>query len=93
MNTVLAIKWSDESESFISNKTLRTQCPCANCSGESDVFGNIYKNPTVNTNINNKYVINEYRNVGHYAIRIFWGDGHGAGIYSFDFIKSLDGEK
>ena len=39
----IAIKWEDQSESYLSNKELRDKCPCANCSGESDVFGNIYK--------------------------------------------------
>ena len=39
----IAIKWEDQSESYLSNKELRDKCPCANCSGESDVFGNVYK--------------------------------------------------
>ena len=39
----LAIGWNDGKDSFIDYKTLRDQCPCANCSGESDVFGNLYK--------------------------------------------------
>ena len=44
MENNIAIKWTDGSESFIDNQTIRKQCPCANCSGESDVFGNVYKN-------------------------------------------------
>ena len=41
----LAIKWSNETESFINLKLLRDNCPCAFCSGEKDVFGNVYKGP------------------------------------------------
>ena len=38
----LAIKWSNQDESFIKNSLLRDSCPCAFCSGETDVFGNKY---------------------------------------------------
>ena len=38
----VAIKWSDNTESYINNKKLRAACPCAHCSGESDIFGNLY---------------------------------------------------
>ena len=87
MNDTLAIKWDDGSESFINNKTLREKCPCANCSGESDVFGNVYKGGDDSLNDRGqKYIINTYINIGHYAIRIIWGDGHNAGIYSFNFL-------
>ncbi len=93
MGDNIAVKWNDGTESFINNKTLRKKCPCANCSGESDVFGNIYKSKGTNMDEPNKYKIVGYINVGHYAIRIAWGDGHNAGIYSFDFMKSLDDKK
>ena len=91
MDNKIAIKWNDDSESFISNKVLREKCPCANCSGETDIFGNVYKNEETVYN-KQKNVISHYINIGHYAIRFFWGDGHDKGIYSFDFIKSLKNE-
>ena len=85
----VAIKWNDGSESFFSNKQLRDVCPCANCSGETDVFGTVYGG-TVNVNSHKeKYNIRGYLNIGHYAIRIVWGDGHNSGIYSFTFLKQL----
>ena len=91
MNESIAIKWSGGEESFIKNKSLRDACPCANCSGESDIFGNIYKgNNQSDSPTNHKYQISEYRKIGHYAIRIQWGDGHNNGIYSFDLLKDLD---
>ena len=91
MDSNIAIKWNDNSESFISTTELRQKCPCANCSGESDVFGNVYKGSDESLGDNGqKYMINAYMNVGHYAIRIIWGDGHNAGIYSFNFLKGLD---
>ena len=95
MHENIAIKWADGSESFIKNKQLRGACPCANCSGESDVFGNIYKTKNEEHNSNNqqKYKISSYRYIGHYAIRIQWADGHNSGIYSFDFLSNLNVEK
>jgi DUF971 family protein len=89
MENNIAIKWVDGSESFIDNKMLRKKCPCANCSGESDVFGNIYKGDTTQSKKSNQYIINRYMDIGHYAIRIIWEDGHNAGIYSFKFLKTL----
>ena len=44
-DTELAIKWNNDEQSFISLKVLRDHCPCAFCSGEKDVLGNIYKGP------------------------------------------------
>ena len=92
MGENIAIKWDDGSESFIKNKRLRDACPCANCSGESDVFGNVYKNKVQEDLIyrQKKYEISSYRNIGHYAIRIQWGDGHNSGIYSFDLLNNLN---
>ena len=90
MDSNVAIKWNDDSESFIPTAELREKCPCANCSGESDVFGNVYKGSDDSLNDKGqKHIINTYINIGHYAIRIIWGDGHNAGIYSFNFLKSL----
>ena len=94
MGENLAIKWDDDSESFISNKKLRDACPCAHCSGETDVFGNVYKGKSSpDSGDVEKYNIKGYMNIGHYAIRIVWGDNHNAGIYSFDLLKTLDDTK
>ena len=93
LDNQIAIKWLDGGESFVKNKRLRDRCPCANCSGESDVFGNIYKNINVDNSNPKKYIIKGYVNIGHYGIKIIWGDGHDAGIYTFDLIKSLDVKK
>ena len=77
-------------ETADSNKTLRKKCPCANCSGESEVFGNIYKSKGTNMDEPNKYKIVGYINVGHYAIRITWGDGHNTGIFSYSMLRKME---
>jgi len=40
---VIALKFNIGVEKLISLEELRKACPCAYCSGESDVFGNNYK--------------------------------------------------
>lgn len=85
----IAIKWDDETESYINNKKLRDACPCAHCSGESDVFGNVYMGQKKDSPVKNQYKIIHYKIVGHYAIRFFWGDQHSSGIYSYKLLKSL----
>ena len=40
VNDLMLFKWGDGLESYINLKILREKCPCANCEGEKDVFGN-----------------------------------------------------
>tara|TARA_B100001113_G_C20909545_1_gene535003 strand:+ start:68 stop:379 length:312 start_codon:yes stop_codon:yes gene_type:complete len=89
----LAIKWNDGKESFVDCKKLRLSCPCAKCSGESDIFGNKYINKDKKPNSESNFVIINYEYVGHYAIRFLWGDGHNSGIYSFNFLRDLNDSK
>ena len=84
----LAVKWNDEKESYIALKILRDHCPCAFCSGEKDVFGNVYKGP--NKNLEEiAYKAIKIEKVGHYALRIFWGDHHSDGLYTYHFLQKL----
>ena len=85
----LAISWNDKKDSFLDYKILREQCPCANCSGESDVFGNLYKGPEIKLTENAYKLINVIQ-VGNYAIRITWGDMHSDGIFTHKFLRKLD---
>ena len=88
MESELAIKWNDEKESYISLKLLRDNCPCAFCSGEKDVLGNIYKGPKKELK-NISYKAMYIEKIGHYALRIFWGDQHKDGLYSYEMLRSL----
>ena len=84
----LAVLWDDGSEIFVEYKILRNACPCAYCSGETDVFGNVYKGPPQKMK-EESYQITGIRSIGYYAIQPFWKDGHHDGIYSFQFLKKL----
>ena len=88
MDTELAVKWNDEKESFIPLKLLRDQCPCAFCSGEKDVLGNVYKGPEKKLQ-ESAYTAINMEKVGHYALRIFWGDHHSDGLYTYAMLRKL----
>jgi DUF971 family protein len=86
--TGTAIKWSDETDSFIDYQTLRDKCPCASCQGESDLFGNKTQIiPVLKTGT--AYNLLKVSKVGHYALQFTWGDGHNTGIYTLELLKSL----
>ncbi|HLX96222.1 MAG TPA: DUF971 domain-containing protein [Verrucomicrobiae bacterium] len=87
----LAIKWDNGSESFIPLEMLRRSCPCAECKGEADILGNVYKNPD-RPLTPSAFQLVRFVVVGSYAIQPVWGDGHTTGIYSFDYLKRVAGE-
>ena len=88
MDSELAVKWNDEKESYIPLKLLRDHCPCAFCSGEKDVLGNIYKGPKQELGETAYSAVN-IEKVGHYALRIFWGDHHSDGLYTYKMLRKL----
>jgi len=84
----LAIAWDDKSESYITLEKLRRACPCAYCSGETDVLGNVARGPKVPLQPA-AFDLRSFETVGAYAIRPVWGDGHSSGIYSYELLKKL----
>ena len=86
----LAVKWSDGCESFISLEKLRHCCPCADCKGETDILGNVYKNPEANLTPP-AFQLTRIVSVGGYAIQPVWADGRATGIYSFEYLKGIAG--
>jgi len=86
----LAVKWSDGGESFIPLEKLRRACPCAGCKGETDILGNVYKNPAAKFS-GSAFRLKQIISVGGYAIQPVWADGHATGIFSFDCLKRIAG--
>jgi DUF971 family protein len=84
----LAIKWDDDSESFLRLEKLRRHCPCAGCKGEVDVMGNLYKNPEKPLTAS-AFQLRKLDFIGGYAIQPTWGDGHNSGIFPFEYLKRL----
>jgi DUF971 family protein len=88
IGTELAIQWADGSESFIPLERLRRCCPCAGCQGETDIMGNVYKNPPKPLAAN-AFELTRLVTVGGYAIQPVWADGHNTGIFSFDYLQQV----
>jgi DUF971 family protein len=83
----LAVHWNDGTESFLDLQFLRRACPCAACGGEPDVLGNIMR-PNVSYS-DNSFELAGFEIVGGYALQPRWRDGHGTGIYSFQYLRRL----
>lgn len=81
--TSLTITWSNGARTEYGHALLRGFCPCAHCQGHqgpvrwADGVGD--EDPT----------LLDVEEVGNYAVRLSWPDGHATGIYSFDFLRRL----
>ena len=89
VNDLLLLQWGDNTENILSLKSMRDNCPCANCSGETDVFGNLYIGKGIRKT-QAAYEVDKIELVGHYAIRIFWKDNHNSGIYPFELLLKIN---
>ncbi len=74
------ITWDDGHIGEYSEEYLRGFCPCALCQGHGAQRRFI---PVPGAKLMN------IRAVGNYAIDLQWHDGHGTGIYTFDYLRAL----
>ena len=88
----LAVKWDDGSEDFIPLEKLRRACPCAGCKGETDIMGNLYKNPEQPLTVK-AFQLVKFTPVGGYGIQPVWADGHNTGIFSYDYLRAVAAAK
>lgn len=88
IGTELAIVWQDGSESYFPAEFLRRYSPSAQNIGEKDIFGNQYGGDG-NKDFSGVTILSwEFQ--GNYAIRPIFSDGHGSGLFSWDFLKDLE---
>ena len=86
----LHITWNDGLSNSIILKELRDACPCAGCKGETIIFRTFI--PEKGPDLPGKYDLKGIEQVGTYAVKIVWGDGHDTGIYTFDLLRRLTEE-
>lgn len=78
----LRLTWSDGHVLEHPYDFLRGWCPCAMCQGHDAAAFRFHAPP--------KPVKPEtIEPVGNYAISIVWSDGHGTGIYRYDYLREL----
>ncbi len=86
----LTIVWADGARSSYPLAVLRRECPCAACREARREQGRNPLRVMQSAAEQREMVIAEgVELVGHYALRIFWKDGHATGIYDFELLRSL----
>jgi DUF971 family protein len=83
---VMEITWSDGATTTHRHLHLRAFCPCAHCQGHQ---GPIRWVEGVEALPHDGLELSELDEVGQYALRLAWGDGHATGIYSFRYLREL----
>ncbi len=83
---VVLIRWSDDHNSRYPFAYLRAVCPCAHCDatkhgGAANPAG---RDPKLFEDIG----LNSVSEVGRYALRFAWSDGHDLGIFSYAYLRS-----
>ncbi|HJN89540.1 MAG TPA: DUF971 domain-containing protein [Verrucomicrobiota bacterium] len=84
----LAIRWGDDTESFVRLAKLRKACPCAGCQGEVDVMGQLHKGPEQPYKLSS-FQLRSLEFVGGYAVKPVWEDGHSTGLFAFDYLRDV----
>lgn len=80
---VLEIEWADGTTSRFPHLVLRAFCPCAHCQGHQGPIG------WAGEHADSALELGEIEEVGSYAVRLSWGDGHSTGLYSFRYLQKL----
>lgn len=84
----IAIRWSDQTESYFPMDFLRAWSPSAENMGESDIFGQVIGG-TPGKTFSGIQVLN-WEFLGNYAVRFHFSDGHRTGLYSYPYLKNLE---
>ncbi len=86
----LEIEWSDGAVLSYPHLELRAFCPCAHCQGHQgpvrwsltgESEASLHKGPGLE--------LIDISEVGNYALRLGFADGHNTGLYSFIFLRAL----
>ena len=83
----IAIRWEDDSETYIATPKLRAESPSAATAGERDIFGTLHGGES-NKDYSKTKVLN-WEFIGGYAIRFHFSDGHKSGLYTYDLLEKL----
>lgn len=83
----VAIRWNDGTESYITFATLRASSPSAEVKGEQDIFGNQYGGEAPKNHVGVEVL--GWEQVGNYALRFDFSDGHRTGLYPYTLLRRL----
>ena len=80
----ITIRWRDGHESPFAARYLRGRCPCAQCVSETTGVRLVFEE-----HVAGNVAVASARTVGNYALQFDWSDGHGTGIYAFDYLRRI----
>lgn len=83
-NGRVLVTWDDDSRLQYPLDALRNACPCAGCRGHSP--GEVEPPDVVGVGLLN------IAEVGTYAVRFDWDDGHTTGIYTWGYLAEIGHE-
>lgn len=96
----LKITWSSGEESSLDSKTLRRNCPCAECLAKRPLKAAGKEKPSgrlslkiVKSEENEETNLLKVWAIGNYALGLQWGDGHDSGIYTYELLRTLSAEQ
>jgi DUF971 family protein len=90
-STGIQIDWRDGHHSTYTLGYLRDECPCATCTGAhgTEPQRTNHAKQELFPMYKASLKMNSVEEVGQYAVRIHWNDGHSTGIYSFDHLRRI----
>ena len=83
---VIEITWLDGHRSPYGFEFLRWQCPCAICRGEGGAPGMLENLEKLGPE---QVELVDLGPVGNYAMTLAWLDGHGTGIYTWEYLRRI----
>ncbi len=83
----IAVLWQDGREDYFPMAKLRAYSPSAENTGEMDLFGRREggNGPKEFPGVE----VIDWQQVGSYALRFNFSDGHHTGLYSFQYLRDL----
>lgn len=79
----LALTWNDGRTALYDYDYLRGYCPCAVCQGHT-ATEIVFRPPASSVDLK------AIQPVGNYGLSLVFSDGHGTGIYRYDFLRDID---
>jgi DUF971 family protein len=89
----MKIDWTGGHHSDYPVEYLRDECPCASCTGAHGApperTGHVQASANPFQMYKPTLKMVSVEEVGSYALRIHWNDGHDAGIYSYEYLRQI----
>jgi|SRR5690625_4700143 len=84
----LKLDWNDGHQSVYTLFGLRKNCPCVHCRGGHGNM-NTFDRSLFFVDAPRHFEIEDIKQIGNHAIRIFWSDGHNNGMYQWQTLREM----